>query len=273
MKKIVVTGVSGFLGSRMVEFLKEKYEVLAPTHKEMDITEEESVKQYFKKHKPDIVIHCAAISDVGTCEKEKELSWKVNVVGSENIVKIAKMFSAKCICCSSDQVYCGSKEVEVNKEESILNLTNVYGTEKACAEKSCMQIDSTSVHLRLAWMYDANDTKRNDFIKQLRNCIKESKPLYLSPNDKRGITDVWEVVQNIEKTFELDGGIYHFGSPNTKSTYELARDIFKKLGYDTSLICKMDHTNQRNLTMSQEKINQFGIYFSSTEEGILRCLS
>jgi len=53
----------------------------------MDITEINSVESYFLEHKSNYVVHCAAISNVGLCEKEQELSWKVNVIGTENIVK------------------------------------------------------------------------------------------------------------------------------------------------------------------------------------------
>ena len=254
------------------EFYKETYEILAPKHKEMDITEINSVETYFLKYRPDYVVHCAAISDVGRCEKEQELSWKVNVIGTENIVKTAKKYGIKCICSSSDQVYFGSKEVLANKENAVLTPQNVYGREKFYTEESCLGIDDTSVHLRLAWMYDAMDASHSDFIKQLLNCSKGEDSIAFSVNDKRGITDVWEVVKNIEKTFSLLGGVYNFGSPNDKTTYDTVVSIFEKQNYDKSCIKKMEYPNSRNLTMSQEKINRYGIYFSTTEEGILRAL-
>ena len=270
MKKMLITGATGFVGSRVAEYYKNSYEILAPTHREMDITEEASVLHYFETHKPDMVVHCAAVSDVGTCEREPEYSWKVNVVGTENIVKAAKEILAKCVCCSSDQVYCGVTSEEPNLEDSSVQPTNTYGKEKAYAEQSCLSIDKDSVHVRLAWMYDATDTKRMDFIKQLKACAMHEKETVFSPKDKRGITNVWEVVKNMEKAFQLPGGVYHFGSPNDKSTYETVLAIFAKKGYDTSFVKKMEHANPRNLTMSQEKINQYGIYFSDTVEGVLK---
>ena len=267
---MLITGASGFLGSRVVAYYKEKYHILAPTHKEMDITEEQSVLQYFNTQKPDIIVHCAAISDVGTCEKQPEYSWKVNVVGTENIVKAAKHLSAVCVCCSSDQVYCGVTAEEANREDSIVNPTNTYGKEKAYAETSCLHIYENSIHLRLAWMYDVNDEKRMDFIKQLRACATQKTECVFSPKDKRGITDVWEVVKNIEHMFTVPGGVYNFGSPNENSTYETVLSIFEKKGCDTSFVRKMENANPRNLTMSQEKLNQYGIYFSHTVDGVVR---
>ena len=271
-KRMLITGATGFLGSRVAQFYKAKYEVLTPSHGEMDIADEESVLCYFKENRPDYVIHCAAISDVGRCEREPDFSWSINVVGTENVVKAAKEISAKCVCCSSDQVYFGSAEIEAHKEEEVIEPANVYGKEKFYAENSCLTIDENSVHLRLSWMYDAEDKKRMDFIKQLRACLYERKETVFSAKDKRGITDVWEVVKNIELALELPGGIYNFGSPNNKSTYEMVMDICESLDGEATYIREMENANFRNLTMDQEKVKAFGIVFSDTKDGVLHVI-
>lgn len=271
-KKMLITGATGFLGSHVAQYYKDKYEVLTPSHSEIDIADESSVMTYFKDNRPDVVVHCAAISDVGRCEREPEFSWSINVVGTENVVKAAKEVSAKCVCCSSDQVYFGSAETAAHKENEAIDPANVYGKEKAYAEESCLAIDADSVHLRLSWMYDAKDEKRMDFIKQLRACLCERKETVFSSKDKRGITDVWEVVRNIELALGLPGGIYNFGSPNDKSTYEMVMDICKSLGADSSYVREMENANFRNLTMAQEKLNRQGIFFQETEKGVLSCL-
>ena len=272
MKKILVTGASGFLGSRIVDFYKDRYHMLIPSHSEMDITGETSVFSYFENKKPDIVIHCAAISDTAACEKDPLLSQKVNVLGSENIARAAKYHSAKAILCSSDQVYCGCTHINPNTEDDPLNPSNVYGKDKAYTEELCLQIDPDSVHLRLAWMYDPIQVKsysRNDFLKQVKTAIENHTSLALPINDRRGITDVWEVVTSVEKTFDLPGGVYNFGSPNDKSTYETVENIFQILNFDTSLLVEREYTTARNLTMSQSKLNQHGLFFSSTKESLL----
>ena len=251
---------------------KDKYEIICPTHGQMDIADEKSVSDFFMTHKPDLVVHCAAISDVGRCEREQEFSWNINVVGTENIVKAAKEISAKCVCCSSDQVYFGSVERLAHKEEECLEPANVYGKEKLYAEESCMKIYDKSVHVRLSWMYDAEDKKRMDFIKQMKACLNEGQEVKFSAKDKRGITDVWEVVRNIESALELPGGVYNFGSQNEESTYEMVLDICKELNCDTSCVLEMENANFRNLTMNQEKISRYGIRFSSTKDGVIRNL-
>ena len=81
-----------------------------------------------------------------------------------------------------------------------------------------------------------------------------------------------EKVENLEKTFKLPGGVYNFGSANTKSTYETVYSLFNVLQFNTSLLKKISYDKPRNLAMSQEKLNNYGIYFPTTEERLIHCL-
>ena len=87
MKKVLVTGSNGFLASRFKEYYKDKYDILALSHKELDITNEKQVYDFFKNNNIDIVFHSAAISDTGRCQRETELAQDINVSGTINIAK------------------------------------------------------------------------------------------------------------------------------------------------------------------------------------------
>lgn len=98
-----------------------------------------------------------------------------------------------------------------------------------------------------------------------------SYPIY----DKRGITDVNEVVENLERTFQIPGGIYNFGAPNDKDTYYTIYEVFANVGLDVSRLRKNEEAfivNPRNICMCQDKINGCGIFFSSTVSGLSRNL-
>lgn len=276
MKKLLITGASGFLGGRAVRFYNGKYEIFAPSHSELDITDAKSVCTLFDAVKPDLVIHSAAISDVGICEKEPEMSWKINVDGSRNIAAASARLRSKCLLCSSDQVYFGSGIKEAHKEDEAIHPANIYGQEKKQAEEECLEANPSCVILRLSWMYDTaalHEKEHGDFFRTLISGLHASSTLSYPVHDIRGITDVNEVIQNFGKTWELEGGIYNFGSPNNKNTYETVHAMFTELGWDTDRLEKNEEafaSNPRNISMCPNKLNNNGISFSSTLDALVR---
>lgn len=276
MKKLLITGASGFLGGRAVRFYDGTYDIYAPSHSELDITDEKSVYALFDTVKPDFVIHSAAISDVGMCEKEPEMSWKINVDGSRNIAAASARLRSKCLLCSSDQVYFGSGIKEAHKEDEAIHPANIYGQEKKQAEEECLEANPSCVILRLSWMYDTaalHEKEHGDFFRTLISGLHASSTLSYPVHDIRGITDVNEVIQNFGKAWELEGGIYNFGSPNNKNTYETVHAMFTELGWDTDRLEKNEEafaSNPRNISMCPNKLNNNGISFSSTLDALVR---
>lgn len=272
MKKLLITGATGFVGSRAAAYYQNKYEVYTPTHEEMDITDPVSVRQFFEQIKPDYVIHCAAISDVGTCQRNPLLAEKVNVQASVHIAGIAYELGAKCLLSSSDQVYVGSDVKEPHKESEEVIPGNVYGRGKLRAEEECLKCNPDSVSLRLSWMYDSRTLteKHSDFLRTFVPAYQNGDKMIYSDMDHRGITDVMEVVKNLEPAFKLPGGVYNFGSPCEDSFYATMEKVFERLELDKTRLCKAEGASYRNLTMDQSKLNKYGISFPSTTEGLIR---
>ena len=154
MKRILVTGASGFVGSRFVERWKKKYTILAPGHGEMDITDVVSVERYCMEEVPDVVVHLAAISNTGYCEQHPEESSRVNVEGTCNMALASARCGAKLVFFSSDQVYNGNRESGLLTEDIAVAPENVYGRHKLEAEQRVLGICPETVALRATWMYD-----------------------------------------------------------------------------------------------------------------------
>jgi len=154
--------------------------------------------------------------------------------------------------------------------------TNLYAKEKLAAEQEGLAVNPDSVFLRLSWMYDPGltDTKeRSDFFTNMLPKLHTQEEMAFAIHDRRGITDVNEVIRNMEKAFTIPGGIYDFGAPNDKSMYETAVALFAGLRLDTGRIRENREAfcdNPRDMTMDQEKVNRLGIYFKDTVDALVQ---
>ena len=141
-----------------------------------------------------------------------------------------------------------------------------------------MEANPDSVSLRLSWMYDArtlNPGEHSDFLRTLLAKLRTSETLRYPANDMRGITDVNQVAEKLEAAFDLEGGVYNFGAPGTKSMFDMVHSLFERLGWGTERLARDGEAyaeSPRDLTMSQEKLNGSGIFFTNTEERLLRIL-
>lgn len=280
-KKIMITGAEGFLGARIAAYYEKQYDVIRAGHSSLEITDEGAAAEFLKDINPFAVIHCAAISNTGTCEENPGLSEAVNLKGSVNLAKACRENGSRFIFMSSDQIYAGSKQNRPNKETDPVPLIHVYGMHKKQAEDEILEILPDGICLRLPWMYDfpVRGLKSNsNLLVSLLNAMIRNRPYKLPVYDYRGITWVQEVVKNIEPAMELPGGIYNFGSESALSSYEIGRHVFRLLDKngDRGELVIPDEArfadSPRNLTMDIGKLKAQGLDFPETAAGFEKCL-
>ena len=277
--KILITGGSGFLGRRLAAYYQSRSECIVPSHAELEICDRDRCHEYISRSAPDYVIHTAAISDTGVCERRPEESYRINVTGTEHLAKACAAVNSRMIFMSSDQVYNGSGTINRgNRETDNCRPVNVYGRQKLEAEQRVLQILPDALVLRLSWMYDlpspGMEVKAN-FLTGIITAVNLDQPAAYSRCDYRGITHVDEVVQNIGPLLGVPGGIYNFGSDGEESVYQLAEQVFVMLGAagrTDSLLQAQAERPPRNLRMDGQRLGSHGIHFSSNREGILTCL-
>ena len=283
MKKLLITGASGFVGCRVVARWRNEYKILAPTHAELDITDRASVDSYFLQHTPDVVVHLAALSNTGYCEQNPDDSYLVNVEGAANIARAAALCRARLIFFSSDQVYNGNVESGLLNEDVRVAPENVYGRHKLEAEERVLYFNPNTVVLRATWMYDIRREgmpTHNNFVLNIEEAMRQHTSLLMATREYRGITWVDEVVSNIPHTWKLPGGVYNFGAENTRNTYDTARAYLDIVGCTMPDIVVPDHerfaAHVRNISISMHKATEASggaIRFLDTVEGLRRFVS
>ena len=279
--KLLITGGSGFLGRRTATYFKALgFQVLTPSHGELDIIHRETVQSWFRENRPEAVIHTAAVSDTALCQRQPQWSERINVGGCVHLAESCAEIGAKLIICSSDQVYSGSPLPGPHREEEPLAPNNVYGNQKQLAEQKCLEILPETVCLRLSWMYSREPLpgEHGHFLTALKAALEdETKPLTWPIFDRRGITDVDVVVKNLPAALKLPGGIYNFGSENDANTYETVKTLLTQLGMTEALARLKPNEgafaeNPRDISMDTAKLRKAGISFPTTKQGLLKAL-
>ena len=253
---ILVTGVSGFVGNKIMEICKDV--IPCPSLKGAS---EDTVRRIVEESGADTIIHTAAISDIGVCERNPDDSYIANVMLPVYLAKASK--NIKLICFSSDQVYSGTK-IDCPYTEDMAKPSNIYSVHKLEMEHRVLDINPNAVMLRAEWMYDYYLKKSNYFMGILN--AKES--LSYSSKQYRGVTYVKEVAQCMEQVIALPGGSYNFGSESLKSMYDITKEFLSFIGKDIPVL---DAPPSQNLWMNCDKARKHGVIFSSVEDGLKKC--
>lgn len=281
--KITGTGLSGLVGSRVVELLGEKYTFDDISRKTgTDITDREAVLERIQASDSPVILHFAAYTDVETAEKEQSLgeesqAWKINVLGTQNIVDACETTGKKLIALSTDMVFPGDKELPGKySEDEKRGPTNWYAQTKYEAEKTIENSTNSWALLRIAYPYRAAFTKNDSvriFLSKLRNndLIKAVKDHYFTPtfiDDLAGVIDYF-VQENVT-------GVYHVGGKTAVSPLEIVQKVASMWDLDTSLISETTREEffagrakrPFNLSLNNGKIEQLGLHLSTLDEGL-----
>lgn len=127
MEKIWIAGAKGHVGSALCDLLDcRHYEILPTDLEEVDITDRESVSNYVRVSRPDVLINCVGFGDIASCEAQPDKAYQVNTVGARNLAVQAQAIGAKLIHLSTDDVFSHHARQPYNEFE-IPTPSTIYG--------------------------------------------------------------------------------------------------------------------------------------------------
>jgi len=233
--KAVLFGASGLLGCAVLAELNSAgYEVLSPSHAEMDITDEKKLSSYLAGIKPEVAINCAGFNYVDECESKPELAFKVNGEAVGNLARITNSIKALFFHISSDYIFSGEKDDEYLEQDEPKPLS-VYGESKLLGEKLAQKFADKFCILRTSWLFGP---ARDNFISKIVKRWKKGETEFKIVSDQQGKpTYSLDLARVIRLAVEQNlTGIYHFCNQGKISRYQLAKEVFEIIGEKPRII-------------------------------------
>ena len=221
--RVLVTGANGQLGSELRLVASADY--LFTDIAELDISNEDAVIAFVERNKIDIIINCAAYTNVDRAEEEPEVAKRVNTTAVALLARVARRYNARLIHISTDYVF-GAEVFDAPIAESTTPAPlGVYGRTKLLGERLIEESGCDYVIIRTSWLYS---TYGKNFVKTILRLAEEREELRVV-NDQIGsptyAKDLASVIVQICEREGFESGVYHYSNRGEISWYDFAQAI------------------------------------------------
>ena len=238
--KILITGSNGQLGSELTKILREGRSEIGPIPEvminaqldsidldDLDITDINASSSYITAASPDIIINCAAYTDVDACEANREDAFRVNAIGARNMAICAEKIGAKLVHLSTDYVFAGDAERPYS-EFDLPAPKSVYGLTKLAGEDYVRQFSTRWFIVRTAWLYGLSG---RNFVKTILKRASETGKLKVVDDQIGNPTNAADLAHHILKIAAVgEYGLCHCTGKGECSWYEFAKKIVEYSG-------------------------------------------
>lgn len=238
--KILITGSKGQLGNELKDIINKGYSEIGKVSEgiknsqvfdldvdKLDITDLKSVKNILNTIKPDVVINCAAATNVDGCESDEDFAFKVNALGPRNLAIVCEEIGARLVQVSTDYVFSGVGEKPLT-EYDLTAPYSVYGKTKLLGENYVREFCSKYYIVRTAWLYGYVG---HNFVYTMRRLGKEKDSINVVNDQIGNPTHANDLAYHILKLIETDEyGVYHCTGKGECSWYDFAKMIIELSG-------------------------------------------
>ena len=269
MKKLLVTGISGFLGWHIAEHLQSDFQLLGIYNKtkpdlknlqleQLDLTDQSAVSIFLKEHQPDAILHLAANSNPNDCE-QNSLSKIINVDVTEHFAKHCAAQNIPFLFTSTDLVFDGKNGPYATTDSP--NPIMIYGKQKLEAEEKILKAFPKAIIARMPLMYGLPKNGLGFMNAWLRN-LQAGKNIYCFTDEYRTATFGGDAAQGIFILLKNNAsGIFHLGGPERMSRFEFATQMAEYFGLNKNLIIP---SLQKEVNMPAKRPADVSLIFNNT---------
>jgi len=224
--KLLVTGAAGMLGRDvMLAAGNAGHDVVGYGRAELDITDAAALAKKFDLERPDIVINCAAWTDVDGAETAEEAAFAVNGTGAGNVAAAAAAVGASVVYISSDYVFDGAKAAPYVESDQVAPLS-AYGRTKLAGEEATAAANKRHFIVRSAWLFGVGGP---NFVETMLRLARDHGEVLVVRDQVGSPTYTWHLAYGVVRLIEgIEFGLHHMAAAGQCSWYEFAREIFEQ---------------------------------------------
>lgn len=224
--RIIITGANGQLGQALQNQLAE-HDLILTDIPEYDITDH-TIVQRFAQMRPELIIHCAAMTDVDGCAREPDMAFKINAFGTQNVAHACLQSNAEMVYISTNEVFDGRADTPY-REGDTPNPINAYGSSKRSGEQMATRYVKDRLYIvRTAWLYGHNERM---FPHKIIAAADKHGELRVVTDEISNPTYAPDLAKAVAKLIQSRAyGIYHFTNAGYCSRYDFAKEILRLAG-------------------------------------------
>ena len=219
--KILIVGSGGRLGAALMREYRDKFDVTGLSHAQIDLADFDEVEQMLSRIDFDLLINCAALTNVDLCEEQLDQAFQVNAGAPDVMAQICADKNARLIHFSTDYVFNGKKREPYVEEDEAVPI-NVYGQSKREGEENVLAAGDGNLVVRVSWVFGP---ERPSFIDNIIERARENESIDAIADKFSTPTYTADIAQMLPRFFDLDvaDGILHFASAGECSWQEYAQ--------------------------------------------------
>lgn len=247
--KLLVTGSDGLVGSNILPFLEQRFDVIPAFEKDWDIGDLRAGEEILSRERPDVLLNLAAAANVDGCEDSPDVAFRVNGEAPGTLAMLCSRFGARLVHFSTDYVFDGMKTGPYSEEDPT-NPLSVYGKSKLLGEKNVLELGRFVTVIRTEWIYGHGG---ESFITKVLKIARETGRCQVV-DDQRGTPtyakDLGPAVAALIEGKKV--GIYHVTNGGSCTWFGFAQKIFSLLGMD--VVCE-PITSERLIRKAKRPVN------------------